>query len=72
MLFSEEEIERLRRDALREGEERTAERETHSSNGFCHDPGGARGEVHVLWEGGEGSDLFRGGNEFWEMYPTIN
>lgn len=29
-------------------------------------------DVNVLWVDGESSDLFRGSNEFWDQYSTVN
>ena len=29
-------------------------------------------DVNVFWNDGESSDLFSGGNDFWELYPTVN
>ena len=62
-LFTDEELENLRREAL-------AEQSSSSSDSFYYEPGDDK--ESILWEDGESSDLFRGGNEFWEIYPTVN
>ena len=59
MLFTQDELEQLRQGNL---------------GGTCEpscDSPVSDAEPHVLWAD-EPSDLFRGGNEFWELYPTVN
>ena len=62
-LFTDEELEELRREAL-------AEPPSRSPDSFYYEPGDDK--KSILWEDGESSILFRGGNEFYELYPTVN
>ncbi len=68
MLFTQDELEYLRQKGLNERPDRLA----CSSDSFFFDSDNAYDEVNTLWASGEPSDLFRGGNEFWELYPTVN
>ena len=68
MLFAENELEQLRQEALSE----QSVRSQTEANGFSYDADESQDKVNVLWNEGASSDLFRGGNEFWNLYPTVN
>lgn len=68
MLFTENELEQLRQEALI-GQSVRSQTE---ADGFSYDADESQDKVNVLWNEGDSSDLFRGGNEFWDMYPAVN
>ena len=65
MLFTKEELVQLQQEALNE-------LPTQNEKEFSYDHDAICNEINVLWNDGESSELFHGGNEFWEMYPTVN
>lgn len=69
MLFSEKELNDLVEEALKEGAG-----ECRNPDEFYYDDSiHHHSKPNILWDDGESSELFQGGEDLmWEMYPTVN
>ena len=68
MLFTEKELNDLVEEALKEGARECQNPDEFYCDASAHD----NSEPNILWNEGESSELFKGGNEFWSLYPTVN